>query len=276
MASFETADKELPQHEIGSAQVTSVTERVFLGEVFAWLLDPTHLPMTQKESDTPMRRAKKNRKRQYLRKCKAILERVNELRREFPDEKTWIDVSETISARIDGLSEEMTRVTYAARDGSSWYMSKGIMPAIGPRLLLAVCIAQELWPERSPYQAVVEQMGQAADPNRDAIDSRTRAIRKRALDVLKRPNRYPVYGSPRATDPCVLLRHELFDFKCWKDKQQERPDQTMEEFDAQFNQYLDRIHPTAAEEKLLRRLLDKFVKETEKRSKKAKGKQRGH
>jgi hypothetical protein len=268
MQLLEPPDKVLPLHEIGSGQVTSEAERVLLQEVFVWLLDQAHLPSTQKESDNALRRAKKKRQRQELRICKAIFGRVQELVRQFPENQTWIVISESISARIIELSEQMQWVAYTANDGYSWYMRRGVMPAIGPRLLLALCIAQELWPERSPYRVVVEQMGLAGDPNPDIVDNSIRAIKKRALDVLKSPEKYPVAGGPRTTDPWVLLRHELLDFKLWKETQQEPPDQSIEEFEAQFSEYMNRIHPTADEEHLLRKLLDKFVEGIQTRSRK--------
>lgn len=273
MQRFETPDKELPLREIGSAQVTSEAERIFLQEVLVWLLDPAHLPMTQKEADSPLRRAKRKRQRQELRSCKALLERVAGLQQHYPQDKRWVIISEMISGRIKELREARQWVAYAAKDGYSWYMRRGVMPAIAPRLLLALCIARELWPDRSPYQVVVEQMGHAQDANPDIVNNYTRAIQKRALDVLKKPEKYPVAGAAPTTDPCVLLWHELFDFKSWKEKPQQNPDMSIEEFEAHFDEYRKRIHPTAQEERLLRRLLDKFVEGTKSRSRKAKHKE---
>jgi hypothetical protein len=267
MQPFETPGKELPLHEIGSRQVTSERERVFLQEVFVWLLDQAHLPKTQKESDNPRRRAKKNRQRQEVRSCKALLQRVADLQRHFPRDKRWVAISEILSGIVKELSEQMLWVAYSAKDGYSWHVRRGVMPAVGPRLLLALCIAKGVWPERSPYQVVVEHMGLAGDPNPDIVENHIRAIKKRALDVLKYPKKYPVFGGERTTDACILLRHELFDFKVWKERKQQPPDLSIEEFDAGFPEYLDRIHPTAKEEQLLRRLLNKFVEGTQARSK---------
>jgi hypothetical protein len=260
MATSEKQDKELLPHEIGSRQVTSRAERVFLEELFVWQLDRTHWPRTQKELGGENRRGRKQT--QQNRVYKAMLGRVSSLSRQFPQDRTWLVVYEVISLRIRELREQTRLVTYAAKDGHNWYMPRGVMPAIGPRVLLALCIAKELYPARSPYLVVVGQMGYAQDPNPDIVNNYIRAIQKRGLDVLKQPRRYPVFGGERTADPQVLLRHELFDFKCWKEQQRQRPDQSIEEFDAQFGEYMNRIRPTAAEEQLLGTLLERFVQGT--------------
>jgi hypothetical protein len=262
MARSETSGKELQPYRIGARQVTSPAECIFLEELFVWLLDQAHWPRTQKEWGNGNRGGHKKQQLQQLRAYKAMLGRVRSLSRQFPHDRAWLDVSEVISRRITELGELTRLVTYAAKDGFNWYMPKGVMPAIGPRLLLALCIAKELHPARSPYLVVIEQMGQAQDPNPDIVNNYIRAIQKRGLDVIRQPKKYPVFGGERTSDPVVLLRHELFDFKCWKEQQRQRPDQTIEEFDAQFGEYMNRIRPTAAEEKLLRTLLKNFVQGT--------------
>jgi len=265
MTSFETPVEELLQHQIGSAPVASVAQRLFLRQVFVWALDPAHSPMTLKESQNEIREAGKKKKRQQLRAYKALLGRIAELLRQFPQDQALSEIAGIMSTRVQQLRERLTWVAYTAKDGYSCYMCRGVMPAIAPRQLLAACIAKELWPNRSPYQVIVEQMGHAGDENPDVMKNHIRAIAKQVFRVLREPEKYPVFGGERATDPYVLLWHELLDFKAWKEHQQERADMSTDEFDAQFNEYLNRIYPTPEEEQLLRGMLDRFLQGTQKR-----------
>jgi len=226
--------------------------------------------MALKESENERGKARKKQEHQQFRAYQALSERVEALLQRFPQDKALIGISEIMSARIKELRDSLRWVSYTARDGYSWFMRRGAKPAIGPRLLLAVCIARELWPERSPYQVVVEQIGHTQDENADVVNNHIRAVEKQVFRVLRHPEKYPAFGADRSTDPYVLLRNELFDFKAWKARQNERADMPIEEFDQQFDDYLKRIHPTAEEEQLLRTLLENFVQGSRSWSRQAK------
>jgi hypothetical protein len=265
MANPEVPLNGIPQHQIGSGSVASAAQRLSLEQAFVYALDPTHWPMTLKESQNQMREAKKKKKRQQLRAYKALLGRIAGLLRQFPQDQALSDISGRMSTRINQLRDGLAWVAYTAKDGYSWCMCRGVMPAIAPRQLLAVCIAKELWPDRSPYQVVIEQMGYAHE-KAEIVNNHIRALEKQVFRVLRHPEEYPVFGGERTTDPYVLLRQELLDFKIWKEHQQERADISIEEFDAHFDEYLNRIHPTPEEEQLLRGLLDRFLRATQSRS----------
>jgi hypothetical protein len=269
MTRFQIHDNGLRQSQIVSPDVASEAQGVFLKEVFIWVLDPAHWPRSLKESETEIGRARKKQKRQQFRAYQALSERVGDLLQKFPHDKALLGISEIMSARIKEFRDSFRWVAYTAEDGYNWFMRRGAKPAIGPRLLLAVCIAKELWPERSPYQVVVEQMGHAQDHNPDVVNNHIRAVEKQVFRVLRQPEKYPVAGADRTRDPYVLLRSELFDFKAWKERQHERADMTIEEFDQQFDDYMNRIHPTPEEEKLLRTLFEKFAQGSRSRSKQA-------
>lgn len=270
MAISETHDNGLRQSQIASAHVASEAQRVFLKEVFIWALDPAHWPRSLKESETEIGKARKKQKRQQLRAYQALSGRVAGLRKQFPHDEASIGLSDIISAKMRELKDGLGWVAYTAKDGFSWYMRKGAKPAIGSRLLLAVCIAKELWPERSPYQVVLEQLGYAEDANPDVLNNQKRAIEKQVFRVLRHPEKYPICSADRTTDPYVLLKKELLDFKTWREDQREnRAEMSIEEFEAQFDDYLNRIHPTPDEEKLLATILEKFVQGSQNRSRKA-------
>jgi hypothetical protein len=222
--------------------------------------------MTLKESHNEIREAGKKKKRQQLRAYKALSGRIADLLRQFPQDQALSDISARMSTRINQLRDGLAWVAYTAKGGYSWYVRRGVMPAIAPRQLLAVCIAKELWPDRSPYQVVIEQMGYARDEKPEIVNNRIRALEKQVFRVLRHPEKYPVAGGERTSDPYVLLRQELLDFKIWKEHLQQRADISIEEFDAHFDEYSNRIHPTPEEEQLLRGLLDRFLRATQSRS----------
>jgi hypothetical protein len=257
MTTRENKDNGLPPSQIGSAHVASEDQIPFLKEAFVWALDTTHWPMPLKE--LPLSKVKARRRRQLLRAYQLLLGRVTGLRRRFPREEPLKNIAGTISLGIRELRANQGEVAYLSKGGFGWHTRKRTMPAIGPRLLLAVCIAKELWPKRSPYQAAVEQQGYAQDPNPEVVDSHRRAIEKQVFRVLNHPEKYLYIGVGHATDPYVLLKHELFHFKMWREDQREdRSRMSIEEYDRQFYEYLNRIHPTPEEETLLANLLEQF------------------
>ena len=262
----------LQEHRTGPPRVAS-GQRAFLIEVFCWATDPMRWPTPLKER--PRSEFKKKRKRRQLRAYQSLLERVARLRRDFPQDEPLRRVSSIVS---DGINELRNWVTYGSRDGYSWSVQKGgAKPAIGPRLLLAVCIAKTLWPGRSPYQAVAEQLGFGPGTSVDAIENQKRAIEKQIFRVIKSPEKSPVYGAPRTSNVLLLLRQELLDFKIWKEQQREGDaEMSIEEFDAHFNEYLDRIHPTPEEDALLAGLLEQFLQTSRTRSHGTVPSQRSH
>jgi hypothetical protein len=251
----------LVRSQIGSVRVAS-DERHFLEELFHWALDSAHHPVQHKESDSKYALLKKREKRQCLKAYRGLETRVRGLLHRFPQDARLRRVLVTVSEGVSELERKRTGgwVSHQSRDRQhGWYAPKGVMPAIGPRLLLAVCIAKELWPTESPYQLVVKGQGGSQLGNIDALDARTRAVEKQVSRVLTNTEKYPVWGGNRTGDPLVLLRQEVSDFKDWRDNcRVDRTRMTHEEFEAQFEDYMQRIRPTSEEKDLVARILDNF------------------
>ena len=264
MPTRDRKDNGLLESQNGSGRVASEAQIPFLNELLRWSLDTTHWPVPAKQSaNAPWRR----RKRSNLRAYQSLARRIERLLRQFPQDERLRRIAAEMAEAIKDPKAASQLVSYSSKGGYSWFIPRGVKPAIGPRLLLAVCIAKELYPARSPYQVVLEESGKIEGKNADAVNCQKRAIEKQIFRVLQHPEKYPVPGGPPTTDPCVLLGHELVDFKIWKEEQA-HPDMSIEEFDRQFNDYLIRIHPTAEEEELLARLVEQFLRGSHRRLKK--------
>ena len=232
--------------QIGSAAVTR--ERSLLKSLFRWLLNPGHLPV--KAGLRPKRKA-------MQRAYRTLLRRVAALKKRFPSENApLISIGAIISERARALTETRDWVSYRSKDGGySWYAKKGVQPAWAPRLTLAVCIAKVLHPRQSPYILVAEELG------RQGVRLERRAIEMQVHRLLDKPEKYHVYGAGPVPDPLNLLIQEFVAFKVWtEDQSVDRTTMSVEEFDAQYSDYLDRIHSTPEERALFGRLLDNFRK----------------
>jgi len=235
------------QSRIGTAAVTK-RDTVFLEELFHWLLTPAHFP----EAVSAIGRSRSAKK---FRAYQLLLERLRDFMQRFPEDKTQLGEVCSILASMVSKETEARRgqVSYHAKDQTnSWYVRKGPQPAVAPRLLFAACIAKELYPKKSPYNSVWEEL------KRNGHHMEKRSVELQVWRPLANPKKYHVYGAGPTTDLAVLLRQELFDFKIWKEDQRDRTNMSTEEFDGQFEEYLDRIHPTPKDLVLLHCLLDNF------------------
>ena len=234
------------ESRIDSAAVTC--DRSFLESLFHWLLSPAHFPEVTSRT---------GRRKQTLRAYRLLSGRVKGLMRRFPSENAPLaGVLAIVYERVRKISETRGWVTYVSKDRKqSWYVPKGSLPAIAPRLLLAACIAKALDSGKAPYDLVVEELSS------NGLHMEKRTVEMQIRRLLANPEKHAVYGAGRATDPVVLLRQELFDFKTWKEDQRvDRTNMSAEEFDSQFEEYLGQIHPTSEELALLHYLLSNFCK----------------
>lgn len=231
------------------AYVVTQSESEFLTELFCWLLEPAHFP----EQLTVKGRSRTTKR---LRVYDSLLARTMELMELYPEDKSLLkSICAGLQLKLREIRESRGVVTFGAKDGSnSWYVKKGPRPAVAPRFFLAVCVAKALWPSKLAYDVVVEQ-----------LKSKHHYVEKSAVErlvkrLLAEPNKHLFYGSnSEDTDLIALLRHEVLDFKVWREDQQpSTADMSIEEFDRQFPAYLERIHPTAAQLELLRRLVNNF------------------
>lgn len=183
MTTSATNDNGLPPSQVGSGLVASEEHLVLLKQAFVWALDSTLWPLPLKQSARNKFNVK--RKRQLMRAYLSLLGRVTGLSRQFPQDERLGNIVGIVSAGIKELKANQGWIVYTAKGRRSWNTRRRTKPAIGPRLLLAICIAKELWPKRSPYQVVGEQLGHAQDKNPDAVSTRKRAIEKQVFRVIE-------------------------------------------------------------------------------------------
>ena len=233
---------------IGTLLVTK-SQSTFLHELFGWLLDPTHFPEP----------AQSRGRSKTAKKCRAyglLMKRATKFRVLFPEDKDQLRrICSAFELMLGKMKENLGLVSYDAKDHSnSWYVRKGPRPAVAPRLLLAACIAKVLWPNRSPYDSVVKQL-KSKHHHMEKV-----AVERQVRRLLADPRKHVICrGGGDDNDLMLLFRHEVLDFKSWKEDQRSTTaGMTTEEFDAQFQPYLDRIHPTTEQLELLRLLLDNF------------------